>query len=117
MPPIIHPPLMQKILVIDDEQPFREAVLELLEVEGFQAIGAENGQMGVQLAQEHLPDLVLCDIQMPDLDGYNVLRSLRQDSHTATTPFIFSVPRAAIAEPDSPLRRCCHQVRKVVRPS
>lgn len=80
---------MQKILVIDDEQPFREAVLELLEVEGFQAIGAENGRTGVRLAQEHLPDLVLCDVQMPDLDGYSVLRSLRQDSRTATLPFIF----------------------------
>lgn len=80
---------MQKILVIDDEQPFREAVLELLEIEGFQAIGAENGQMGVRLAQEYLPDLVLCDIQMPDIDGYSVLRSLRQDSRTATLPFIF----------------------------
>ncbi|MBW4488666.1 MAG: response regulator [Trichocoleus desertorum ATA4-8-CV12] len=80
---------MPKILVIDDEQPFREALVELLEVEGFQVIGAENGQRGVQLAQEHLPDLVLCDVQMPDLDGYSVLRSLRQNSYTATLPFIF----------------------------
>ncbi|MBD1860709.1 MULTISPECIES: response regulator [Trichocoleus] len=84
---------MRKILVIEDEQPFREAVLELLEVEGFQAIGAENGQIGVRLAQENLPDLVLCDIQMPDIDGYSVLRELRQNSLTATLPFIFLTAR------------------------
>src|SRR6476646_1559017 len=89
MPPVVHHLLMSKILVIEDEQPFREALLELLEIEGFEAIGAENGQAGVQLAQKHLPDLVLCDIQMPDIDGYSVLRSLRQDSRTATLPFIF----------------------------
>lgn len=77
------------ILVIEDEVFIRENLIELLEIEGFQAIGAENGSVGVQLAQENQPDLILCDVMMPELDGYGVLEVLRQDSATASIPFIF----------------------------
>ena len=80
---------MKKILVVEDEIFIRENLIELLEIEGFQAIGAENGCVGVQLAQEHQPDLILCDVMMPELDGYGVLAALRQDSATAKIPFMF----------------------------
>ncbi|MBW4562709.1 MAG: response regulator [Mojavia pulchra JT2-VF2] len=80
---------MTKILVIEDEAESRDIFLDSLEAEGFEAIAAQNGLVGIQQAQEHLPDLVLCDIIMPELDGYSVLTTLRQNSVTATIPFIF----------------------------
>ena len=80
---------MTKILVIEDEVFIRENLIELLEIEGFQAIGAENGHQGVQFAKEHQPDLILCDVMMPELDGYGVLVTLREDPATKTIPFMF----------------------------
>ena len=80
---------MTTILVIEDEKFIRENLLELLEIEGYTAIGAENGMVGVHLAKENQPDLVLCDVMMPELDGYGVFNALRQDPVTATIPFIF----------------------------
>jgi two-component system, sensor histidine kinase and response regulator len=80
---------MAKILVIEDEIDLRENLLDLLEAEGFEAIGAENGRVGVQCAQALNPDLILCDVLMPELDGHGVLTALRQSPATALTPFIF----------------------------
>ncbi|MEH2084227.1 MAG: response regulator [Nostoc sp.] len=80
---------MTKILVIEDEPESRDIFLDSLEAEGFEAIAAQNGLVGIQQAQEHLPDLVLCDIMMPELDGYGVLTTLRQNPLTAMIPFIF----------------------------
>ncbi len=80
---------MPKILVIEDEQPVRINIVAMLKAEGFQAIPAEDGQVGVQLAQEHLPDLIICDITMPRLDGFGVLEVLQQTPATSTIPFIF----------------------------
>lgn len=80
---------MTKILVIEDEILVRENLLDLLEAENFQAIGAANGRRGVELAQEILPDLIICDVMMPELDGYDVLKTLQQNVATATIPFIF----------------------------
>ncbi|UBF23929.1 response regulator [Kovacikia minuta CCNUW1] len=80
---------MKRILIIEDERSIRESVLELLEVEGFNVTSAENGSVGLQIVQEHPPDLVLCDVIMPELDGYEVLTALRQNPITATIPFIF----------------------------
>ncbi|MBC1220097.1 response regulator [Nostoc sp. UCD121] len=79
----------KKILVIEDDAVTRNIFLEVLEAQGFDTIDAEDGVAGIQKAQEHLPDLVICDIQMPDMDGYTVLARLRQDPHTAIIPFIF----------------------------
>jgi two-component system, OmpR family, alkaline phosphatase synthesis response regulator PhoP len=79
----------QTILVIEDERVTRTSLLSFLRDEGFRAIGAENGLVGVQLAHEHLPDLIICDIMMPELDGYDVLTTLQQNSATAKIPFIF----------------------------
>jgi two-component system, OmpR family, alkaline phosphatase synthesis response regulator PhoP len=81
--------IMKTILVIEDEQAVRESILDLLEAEGFRGVGSENGHRGVQLAQEHHPDLILCDIQMPEMDGYGVLTQLRQAGTTSAIPFIF----------------------------
>lgn len=85
---------MKKILVIEDEQAVRESILDLLEAEGFRGIGGENGSAGVDLAREHRPDLILCDVQMPDLDGYSVLTTLRTSPDTAGIPFIFLTARS-----------------------
>ncbi len=81
--------LMKKILVIEDETSIRELLLELLTAEGFQAIAAEDGSVGVQRAQEILPDLILCDVLMPRMNGYEVLDTLRKNPATATIPLIF----------------------------
>jgi diguanylate cyclase (GGDEF)-like protein len=90
--------MMNKILVIEDEQFVRENILELLDAEGFEVIGAENGRVGVDLAKVMLPDLILCDVMMPELDGYGVLTSLRQESVTASVPFIFLTAKVAKAD-------------------
>lgn len=80
---------MAKILVIDDEPEMRRNLLTILKLEHFVAVGAENGRVGVEVARKEGPDLILCDVMMPELDGYGVLRALRDDSATAATPFIF----------------------------
>ena len=80
---------MTKVLVIEDEELIRESILNILNTRGFSAIGSGNGQMGLQLAKEIVPDLILCDVRMPEFDGYEVLKALRQDPITATIPFIF----------------------------
>lgn len=80
---------MSRILVIEDEQLIRENLLELLEAEGFDTISAENGVDGILLAQEQIPDLIICDMRMPGLDGFEVLKMLRQEPITTGIPFIF----------------------------
>ncbi|HEY9880987.1 MAG TPA: EAL domain-containing response regulator [Leptolyngbyaceae cyanobacterium] len=82
------------ILVIEDEAPIREIIYEMLEEADFKVITAENGRQGLGLAHEQEPDLILCDIMMPGLDGYEVLTHLRQNLPTALTPFIFLTARA-----------------------
>lgn len=77
------------ILVIEDDAVTRNLYLKGLRVEGFDVIGAENGAVGIQKAQEYLPDIVVCDIMMPHMDGYTVLTTLRQDPLMAGIPFIF----------------------------
>ncbi len=80
---------MKKILVIEDEKFVRENVIELLKAEGFQPIEALNGLIGLEMARQSRPDLIICDIIMPELDGYGVLTALRADPCTRTIPFIF----------------------------
>ncbi|NET54634.1 MAG: diguanylate cyclase [Symploca sp. SIO2E6] len=82
------------ILVIEDQQAIRSNLLKILSHVGFQTIGAENGLEGVELANNHLPDLIVCDIMMPDMDGYDVLQELLQDPGTAKIPFIFLTAKA-----------------------
>ncbi|MEG4394425.1 EAL domain-containing response regulator [Microcoleus sp. BROC3] len=80
---------MLKILVIEDDELIRETLVQLLESQSYRVIVAENGRFGVQMALAEIPDLILCDVQMPELDGYDVLRTLRQNSLAGTIPFIF----------------------------
>ncbi|GAB4181632.1 MAG: hypothetical protein Fur006_16840 [Coleofasciculaceae cyanobacterium] len=86
---------MTKILVIEDEESVRENILELLDTEGFETIAAKNGRIGLGLALKEHPDLILCDVRMPELDGYGVLTGLRSELITATIPFIFLTAKAA----------------------
>jgi len=85
---------MKKILIIEDEETVRANILELLTARNFNAIAAENGSIGVQMALSFLPDLIICDVMMPELDGYGVIKALRQNSLTATIPFIFLTAKA-----------------------
>ncbi len=80
---------MAKILVIEDSHLLRNDLVDLLAMEGYEVTAAENGRQGVEIATEFHPDLIICDIMMPELDGYGVLEELRQDPQSATIPFIF----------------------------
>ena len=78
------------ILIIEDNTDIREGTTEILELTGrYHVLAAENGRDGVDLATTHLPDLILCDIMMPELDGYGVLYILSKNEETAHIPFIF----------------------------
>ncbi|MBD2001809.1 MULTISPECIES: response regulator [Cyanophyceae] len=78
-----------KVLVIEDATDTLTSLLDLIESQGFQAIGAKNGLIGLQLANEQMPDLIISDINMPEMNGYEVLEALRQNTKTARIPFIF----------------------------
>ena len=80
---------MKKILVIEDEPEMRRNITALLRYHDYVPIEAENGRVGVALAQREKPDLVLCDVMMPELDGHGVLQALQQNVELATIPFIF----------------------------
>jgi YesN/AraC family two-component response regulator len=81
--------LSKKILIIEDDATTRSLFLQSLNAEGFETIVAQNATLGIQQAQTHLPDLVICDLLMSDMDGFNVLIQLRQNPLTAIIPFIF----------------------------
>ncbi len=85
---------MKTILVIEDNKDIRENIAEILELGGYRALSAENGKRGVETALKENPDLVVCDIMMPELDGYGVLHLLRKNKATLYTPFIFLTARA-----------------------
>jgi DNA-binding response OmpR family regulator/anti-sigma regulatory factor (Ser/Thr protein kinase) len=85
---------MKTILVIEDEEFILSNMIELLEAEEFNPIGADNGLTGLELAQKHQPDLIICDIMMPKLNGYDVLAELRREFKTSTIPLIFLTAKA-----------------------
>ncbi len=80
---------MGKILVIEDQVDILDDVVDTLRLEGYEVLRAERGEDGVRLAREELPDLIVCDIMMPNMDGYQVLEILRSETETRTIPFIF----------------------------
>jgi DNA-binding NtrC family response regulator len=80
---------MKWVLVIEDDAGIRENILDLMEAEGFKGVGAANGKEGVIAALQAPPDVIICDVRMPELDGYGVLKSLRERPETAAVPFIF----------------------------
>lgn len=77
------------ILVIDDNKDIRENTAELLELAGYKTFMAENGRKGVELALQEKPSLIICDIMMPELDGYGVLYLIRKNPQTENIPLIF----------------------------
>lgn len=81
--------MKQTILIIEDNTDIRESTSEILELANYQTLVAENGKMGIELAQKHIPDLIVCDIMMPELDGFGVLYLLSKNTETAIIPFIF----------------------------
>lgn len=85
---------MKTILIIDDDLLIRESLRDVLESQGFQTITAENGKTGLHLAAQCPLDLILCDVKMPEMDGYAVLQALRQMPTMQTIPFIFLTARA-----------------------
>lgn len=80
---------MKKILIIEDEPEMRRNIATILRLENYQPVAAENGRKGLELALQENPDLILCDVMMPELDGYDVLKGLRENASTEATPFIF----------------------------
>lgn len=80
---------MKKILIIEDEVETKNLFLKGLKAEGFHATSAENGRVGLQYAQEHVPDLIICGVMVPELNGYRILTTLRKNPTTAIIPFIF----------------------------
>ena len=88
----------QKVLLIEDNQDIRESTAEVLELADFTVFTADNGKKGVELALANIPDIILCDIMMPELDGYGVLYMLNKNEVTANIPFIFLTAKAERAD-------------------
>jgi len=86
--------MSKKVLIIEDNVDIRENIVEILELAGYTVYAANNGKAGVDLATKQLPDIILCDIMMPDLDGYGVLFMLNKNPDTAAIPFIFLTAKA-----------------------
>src|SRR5262245_39675300 len=80
---------MIKILVIEDDEQTRENLQIILDMEGYAVNSAANGREGLALARKDRPELIVCDVSMPEMDGHEVLRQLRGDTATADIPFIF----------------------------
>ena len=78
-----------KILLIEDQATMRRNVALMLQLEGYEVLTAENGADGIAAACREQPDLILCDVMMPEMDGHAVLRALRGSEVFKTTPFIF----------------------------
>ena len=99
---------MKTILVIEDNKGIRENVCELLQLEGYKVIFAINGKEGLELAQKSIPDLILCDIWMPELSGYEVFNSLKTDEATIGIPFVFVTASADRREVEIGLNMGAH---------
>ena len=84
---------MKRILLIEDNHSLREEIVNVLELEGFDVVTAENGRIGLERIREQRPDLVLCDLMMPDMDGYETLKAVRGDPAIATLPVILLTAR------------------------
>ncbi len=89
---------MKVILLIEDSLDIRENISEILELEGFHVLTAENGELGVEIAQRKRPDLILCDINMPVLDGFGVLLNINKNVKTAGIPFIFLTGQTELSD-------------------
>jgi len=86
--------MSKKVLIIEDNDDIRENVIEILELAGYTVASASNGKAGVELAFQDIPDIILCDIMMPEMDGYGVLYMLSKRPETVAVPFIFLTAKA-----------------------
>lgn len=84
---------MQRVLIIEDEPHMREHIAELLELEGYSVLQAPNGRSGVEIASSQLPDIILCDVTMPDMDGFTAITHIRSTAALNAVPFIFLTAR------------------------
>ena len=89
---------MKKVLLIEDEYTVRVSIRELLESSGYKVFAASDGIEGVQLAKEITPDIIICDVMMPKLNGFEVFENLRQEPGLSTIPFIFLTAKAEIQD-------------------
>src|ERR1700689_5120819 len=89
---------MRRLLVIDDHDDIRENIAEILTLAGYEVFTASNGKRGVEIALKEKPELIICDIMMPELDGYGVLHLLRKNEATLETPFIFLTAKSEKAD-------------------
>lgn len=96
---------MAKILVIEDEAPIRGNLVRLLRLEGYTVVEAADGVAGLDAMRTERPDLILCDILMPGVDGYGVLTELRGTPELAATPFLFLTASANMEERARALKR------------
>jgi diguanylate cyclase (GGDEF)-like protein len=85
---------MNTILIIEDEPQIRKNIQQILNLEGFSTMTAEDGLKGLDMAEKHQPDMIICDVMMPNLDGYSLIEALRQKPLTADIPFIFLTAKA-----------------------
>lgn len=88
----------KKVLIIEDNDDIREGTAEVLDLAGYETYTAKNGKIGVDIATKVIPDIILCDIMMPELDGYGVLYLLQKNAQTASIPFIFMTAKAERAD-------------------
>ncbi|MDB5145484.1 MAG: cAMP-binding domain of or a regulatory subunit of cAMP-dependent protein kinase [Mucilaginibacter sp.] len=86
--------MSKKVLIIEDNDDIRDNIIEILELASYEVRGAKNGKEGVEMAMRNIPDIILCDIMMPELDGYGVLYMLNKYPETSAIPFIFLTAKA-----------------------
>ncbi|MEI6409865.1 MAG: response regulator [Bacteroidota bacterium] len=87
---------MKKILIVEDNEPVRENLREIMMLNGYQVVTAANGKEGVEMAVKELPDLILCDIMMPELDGYGVFQALSRQQFISEVPFIYLTSKSEL---------------------
>jgi DNA-binding response OmpR family regulator len=84
---------MKRILLIEDNHSLREEIINVLELEGFEVVTAENGRIGLERLKDGLPDIVICDLMMPDMDGYETIQAIRANPATQMLPVILLTAR------------------------
>ena len=96
---------MKSILIIEDNTAIRENAIEMLELEGYIVMAAADGNEGVKMAEENLPDLILSDVMMPGLNGHEVFNELKKNKSTQSIPFVFMTSSVEKKEIDSALQK------------
>lgn len=94
---------MKTILIIDDEESLRNNLAEILQLEGYNTLEAEDGVSGLAYAREHQPDLIICDIAMPRLNGLELVKQAREDTCTAAIPIVLLTAKAEKTSTDTGL--------------